>query len=100
LGGGRARGCAARCHHPSRDLLVRAAAPPGSSGKVFGFVYSGLDLGATIAPAIAGRLLDAGVPAGLFWLASVATALSIVAAVSVRPLRTSGMAVGRVQATS
>lgn len=70
---------------PSRDLLVRAAAPPGSSGKVFGFVYSGLDLGATIAPAIAGRLLDAGMPAGLFWLAAIATALSILAAASVRP---------------
>ncbi len=70
---------------PSRDLLVRAAAPPGGSGKVFGFVYSGLDLGATIAPAIAGRLLDANLPAGLFWLVAIATALSILAAASVRP---------------
>ncbi|MCS6780789.1 MAG: MFS transporter [Geminicoccaceae bacterium] len=70
---------------PSRDLLVRAAAPPGSSGKVFGFVYSGLDLGATIAPAIAGRLLDAGAPLGLFWLAAIATALSILAAIAVQP---------------
>jgi FSR family fosmidomycin resistance protein-like MFS transporter len=85
---------------PSRDLLVRAAAPPGASGKVFGFVYSGLDLGATIAPAIAGRLLDAGVPAGLFWLASIATSLSIVAAVSVRPVPASGRAIGAAQAAS
>lgn len=77
---------------PSRDLLVRAAAPPGSSGKVFGFVYSGLDLGATIAPAIAGRLLDAGAPDGLFWLAAIATALSVVAAVAVRPTSTVGAA--------
>lgn len=70
---------------PSRDLLVRAAAPPGSSGKVFGFVYSGLDLGATIAPAVAGWLLDSGWPQGLFLLVSIATLLSIVAATSVRP---------------
>ena len=35
---------------PSRDMLVRAAAPPGATGKVFGFVYSGLDIGATISP--------------------------------------------------
>ncbi|BCX17161.1 MAG: MFS transporter [Geminicoccaceae bacterium] len=77
---------------PSRDLLVRAAAPPGSSGKVFGFVYSGLDLGATIAPAIAGRLLDAGAPEGLFWLAAIATALSVVAAVAVRPTSAVGAA--------
>ncbi len=70
---------------PSRDLLVRAAAPPGSSGKVFGFVYSGLDLGATIAPALAGWLLDSGRPQGLFLLVALATLLSILAATSVRP---------------
>jgi len=35
---------------PSRDMLVRAATPRGSSGKVFGFVYSGLDVGSLIAP--------------------------------------------------
>ena len=70
---------------PSRDLLVRSAAPPGSSGKVFGFVYSGLDLGATVGPAAAGWLLDSGRPEGLFTMVSVATLLSIVAATSVRP---------------
>src|SRR5262249_44180817 len=31
--------------NPSRDLLVRGATPRGASGKTFGFVYSGLDLG-------------------------------------------------------
>lgn len=70
---------------PSRDLLVRSAAPPGSSGKVFGFVYSGLDLGATFAPAIAGFLLDSGRPQGLFLLVAIATVLAVVAAASVRP---------------
>ena len=44
---------------PSRDMLVRAAAPPGASGKVFGFVYSGLDLGSTLTPTLVGSLLDA-----------------------------------------
>ena len=33
---------------PSRDLIVRNATPQGASGRVYGFVYSGLDLGATI----------------------------------------------------
>ncbi|MEK7836871.1 MAG: MFS transporter, partial [candidate division NC10 bacterium] len=33
---------------PSRDMLVRAATPPGASGKVYGFVYSGLDLGSSL----------------------------------------------------
>ena len=29
---------------PARDLMVRAATPPGASGRVFGMVYSGIDL--------------------------------------------------------
>ena len=45
---------------PSRDMLVRAATPPGSAGRVFGFVYSGLDLGALIAPPVIGYMLDHG----------------------------------------
>jgi FSR family fosmidomycin resistance protein-like MFS transporter len=43
---------------PSRDMLVRAATPPGATGKVFGFVYSGLDLGSVLAPLIIGAMLD------------------------------------------
>ena len=43
---------------PSRDMLVRAATPPGATGKVFGFVYSGLDLGSVLAPLMIGVLLD------------------------------------------
>ena len=42
---------------PSRDMLVRAATPPGASGKVFGFVYSGLDLGSCLVPVAFGWLL-------------------------------------------
>jgi len=45
---------------PSRDMLVRSATPRGSEGKVFGFVYSGLDLGALIAPPAIGYMLDHG----------------------------------------
>src|SRR6185503_6156107 len=29
--------------NPSRDLIVRSTTPPGATGKVYGFVYSGLD---------------------------------------------------------
>ena len=45
---------------PSRDMIVRGATPPGASGRVYGFVYSGLDLGATISPVAIGVLLDHG----------------------------------------
>lgn len=43
---------------PSRDILVKGATPPGSTGRVFGFVYSGLDAGSMIAPLIFGALVD------------------------------------------
>jgi MFS transporter, FSR family, fosmidomycin resistance protein len=43
---------------PSRDLLVRRAAPAGQLGRVFGVVYSGFDVGSLIAPLVYGPLLD------------------------------------------
>jgi FSR family fosmidomycin resistance protein-like MFS transporter len=49
---------------PSRDLLVRRAATAqfGSTayGRVYGFVYSGLDIGLALSPIVFGPLLDAG----------------------------------------
>jgi len=48
------------CTGPSRDLLVRGATPPGATGKVFGFVYSGLDLGSSLGPLLFGWLMDSG----------------------------------------
>ena len=49
---------------PSRDLLVRKAATQGlnqaSFGRVYGFVYSGLDLGIATAPLIFGPIMDDG----------------------------------------
>ena len=45
---------------PARDMVVRSIAPPGASGKVFGFVYSGLDTGAAISPVLFGWLVDIG----------------------------------------
>ena len=51
---------------PSRDLLIRAAAPPNATGRVFGVVYSGLDSGMAVGPVLFGMLMDGGHPAGLF----------------------------------
>jgi MFS family permease len=51
---------------PSRDLVVRAATPPGASGRVFGFVYGGLDTGAAITPVVYGWFLDQGNPDWIF----------------------------------
>jgi FSR family fosmidomycin resistance protein-like MFS transporter len=51
---------------PSRDMIVRAAAPSGSFGKVFGFVTTGFHIGGMVAPLIFGQFLDHGEPRLLF----------------------------------
>ena len=52
---------------PSRDMLIRRAAPPGATGRVYGTVYSGLDLGFAIAAPVFGAMLDHGAPASVFY---------------------------------
>ena len=47
---------------PSRDMIVRGATPKGASGRVYGFVYSGLDLGSALGPVALGAMLDHGSP--------------------------------------
>jgi len=54
------------CTTPSRDMLVRSAAPAGATGTVFGFVYSGLDLGSAMTPPFLGLLLDHHMPRLIF----------------------------------
>ncbi len=75
------------CHGatgPSRDMLVRAATPPGASGKVFGFVYSGLDLGSCLTPLAFGWLLDHGDPRMLFVAVGILMLCTIATVVQVR----------------
>ena len=43
--------------YPSRDLIVRASTPPGATGRVYGFVYAGLDVGSLATPRVL-RLAD------------------------------------------
>lgn len=71
---------------PSRDMLVRAATPPGATGKVFGFVYSGLDIGATVAPIAIGMFIDRGAIPYAFVFIAVALLLTIVSALAVKAL--------------
>ena len=68
---------------PSRDIIVRGVAPPEARGKVYGFVYSGLDLAGLIAPMVFGWALDHGRPdlvfigAAVFLVASIPTVLRV-----------------------
>ena len=52
---------------PSRDMMVRAVTPPGASGKVFGFVTTGFNVGGIAAPLLFGAVLDYGDPGLVFW---------------------------------
>ncbi|MGH8739064.1 MAG: MFS transporter [Burkholderiales bacterium] len=63
--------------NPSRDLLVRGATPRGSTGKVYGFVYSGLDLGSMVTPVFYGWLLDRHLAQGVFFAVFIALMLTI-----------------------
>ncbi len=65
---------------PSRDMLIKRAAPPGATGRVYGTVYSGLDLGFSLAAPIFGAMLDAGRNSGIFYGAAAALVLSVVSA--------------------
>jgi len=51
---------------PSRDMLVRAAAPPGAVGRTFGIVTSGFNIGGMIGPLMFGVIMDRGAPRWVF----------------------------------
>jgi FSR family fosmidomycin resistance protein-like MFS transporter len=68
---------------PSRDLMIRGAAPANATGRVFGVVYSGLDSGLALGPLLFGALMDANHPAGVFVFIAVFQALVIVTTIGV-----------------
>lgn len=68
---------------PSRDLLIRAAAPANATGRVYGVVYSGLDIGLSAAPLLFGAVMDADRPAWVFIGIGLFQCLAILTAVGV-----------------
>lgn len=63
--------------YPSRDMLVRAATPPGAFGRVFGFVSTGFNIGSSIAPVVYGMLMDHGEPRAIFLLSAAVCVVCI-----------------------
>jgi MFS family permease len=51
---------------PSRDMLVRAAAPPGAMGRTFGIVTSGFSIGGMVGPLLFGFIMDHNAPRLVF----------------------------------
>ena len=63
---------------PSRDMLVRAAAPAGAVGRTFGIVTSGFGIGGMVGPLMFGFAMDHGAPQ---WVFGISVILMIAVAV-------------------
>ncbi|MDX3965741.1 MAG: MFS transporter [Bradyrhizobium sp.] len=51
---------------PSRDMLVRNAAPAGAAGRAFGIVSTGFNLGGIVSPLLFGWIMDQNAPHWVF----------------------------------
>jgi predicted MFS family arabinose efflux permease len=69
---------------PSRDMIVRAATPAGAAGRVYGFVYSALDLGSMLGPVWFGYMLDHGMGKAVFVSAAACFLVAIATVMQVR----------------
>jgi MFS transporter, FSR family, fosmidomycin resistance protein len=70
---------------PSRDMIVRAAAPPGAEGRVFGIVSTGFNIGGAIGPIIFGWIMDRGEPRWMFGASVLFILLAIILILVERP---------------
>ena len=82
-----AMGFSAGIAGPSRDLLVKKSTPDNATGRVYGVVYSGLDIGQAISPLIFGVLMDHGQFRGVLIGLAVVQAVLIASAFNVRRVR-------------
>src|SRR5689334_23263586 len=51
---------------PSRDMLVRNAAPPGAAGRAFGIVSTGFNFSGILSPLLFGWIMDQNMPHWVF----------------------------------
>jgi MFS family permease len=65
---------------PSRDMLVRNAAPPGAAGRAFGIVSTGFNIGGIISPLLFGWIMDQDMPHWVFGASAVFMVLTVLLA--------------------
>ena len=65
---------------PSRDMLVRNAAPPGAAGRAFGIVSTGFNIGGIVSPLLFGWIMDRNLPHWVFGASVVFMVLTVVLA--------------------
>ena len=69
-------------HREGVLVLVRAAAPPGAVGRVFGIVTTGFNIGGTIGPMLGGWIMDHGRPRLVFYASVCFMLITVVMALS------------------
>jgi MFS family permease len=62
---------------PSRDMLVRNAAPPGAAGRAFGIVSTGFNIGGIISPLLFGWIMDQNMPHWVFGASVIFMVLTV-----------------------
>jgi FSR family fosmidomycin resistance protein-like MFS transporter len=72
---------------PSRDLLVKRSAPDNATGRVYGVVYGGLDIGQAMVPLLIGSLMDHQAWRGVWLALACLQGVLIVSAFNVRRVR-------------
>lgn len=82
-----AMGFASGIAGPSRDLLVKRSTPENSTGRVYGMVYSGLDIGQAASPLVFGALMDHRQYSAVFLGLALVQGLLIASAFKVRRVR-------------
>jgi MFS family permease len=65
---------------PSRDMLVRNAAPAGAAGRAFGIVSTGFNIGGIISPLLFGWIMDQNLPHWVFGASVVFMVLTVLLA--------------------
>ncbi|KJC57346.1 major facilitator transporter [Bradyrhizobium sp. LTSPM299] len=65
---------------PSRDMLVRNAAPPGAAGRAFGIVSTGFNFSGIFAPLLFGWIMDQHMPHWVFGASVVFMVLTVLLA--------------------
>jgi MFS family permease len=67
---------------PSRDMMVRNAAPPGAAGRAFGIVSTGFNIGGIISPLLFGWIMDQNLPHWVFGGSVVFMVLTVLLALA------------------
>jgi MFS family permease len=67
---------------PSRDMMVRNAAPLGAAGRAFGIVSTGFNVGGIISPLLYGWIMDQNAPHWVFGASVVFTIITVLLALA------------------